>query len=1534
MPRQTMSWEQIDRVIHRIRSLVPIKSRIIEFGISPLTPKLTEIFNLQIIERGKVARRRDVDPNFIQSTPIKETKSGNWFWFPDKTRIPRRSEMLILHDVEGEICPKPFIQHKFLHNIAEDILLISNRNEFSFSLANEIAECIDFDVEKILDEPDLIIWHLSNNIEQSKEYEYNKIDLISRLCYAVGWKKTTEKRVKRILTNNPDDIRYMEINARLKATPGSWEIASHDYERIFEIKPTYRDVAWQTVRSSIYSSRWTIVGRVLSKIEHLSDDTRIRKMIEKKFDLIGEDAAIKAIEKIVSNRFRPNWIIEKWVSSQNNLHRDMCSTVSIIALNSFSGTHIGYEVRRRIEMGEIENANKIIERCTEEYGIIPTLESICIDEILPPFLNNIIKEILAKCDSDTIHLAIQAIGRRGDPSQFLGRSSILEMIENGTHIQTWMIEFALRSNDKTLLNSLFERNLPGVTSALIDTLENLISTRRDARTTDLLESVSGHTWLYENREIRRKVCKALLVTGDSLLSHTFAMEAIRYDPQDAVCGSMALESSIGTGNSKLILDTADVTLSMRNRSSHIDYASIAIAAIRENQINYARDLLKRNRLRMNLQAQRIRVGIPFNIFNDWEQTLVEINLTPAKFRKDSTILIYEAKALAALMRHEAAEQVALELNDSSEKAILMYSLRHSWNDFEGALDIWNSQLVENDMMIMPQDWGDSGFDFMSLKLNEKSNLDRNGPLVSIIMTVHKWNDAFPLAVLSILNQTHSNIEFIIVDDCSPEEDVLLYDDLLTDDRIIRIRMDENVGTYACRNQGLQVAFGEFVTFADSDDWNHPERIERSLRMMNEMRLDLVVGRYARISLDGKIHFNGGRLSRFALMGMMIRRSVLVENGWEFDGNARTSADSELFERMRILLGPERILRHNELQILALHHFDSLTGGGEMNIDWTGPGEHRLRYVAGYTRFHDRLRHSSKNSSTIDFTAPSDSLLNLSLTSKEKRLRNSFGMNQITPKEFKFSLKDDAVTVFISTYPGGFEHVGDSIRSLLNQSKMPEKIILHVNSEKRPPRLPKDSRVKVILSSKNLADNGKFAHMHKYKGYFITADDDINYPFDYIETMINEVARFSNNAIVGIHGACLPYGPPLTRWIQYKSLRRSHIFTQEHASRIRVDILGTGTVAFHSSIGHPAVTEMDTLRMVDIHFSIWASSNQIPMHLVPRHRDWLTEFEDISEDRIWTQTQEDKELQIQMISILQRNTFWNRSSTSQGELLRGPLSLAKSWKHRELPTGIEISTPKKWEQLPKKPFVTIYIPAFNVENYILESINSALAQTYPRIEICVHDDGSTDDTLSIIRQNFGSNNKVKITTSENQGIGGASNNAISNGTGSLILQLDGDDTIEPDAIEKLLPLIHEGHVCVYGNFRRIDSRGTLIDQGWEEAVYSRERLLRSMIIHHPRLFRRDAWEQVGRHDEKLTNAVDYDLFLRLSEIGTMQHLREILYSYRILDTSTSRSKRNIQTENTYIVVQRSLERDGFSDFEVHVPNPEKPRQFIIRNKRFS
>ena len=81
MPRQTMTLEQVERSIHRIRSLFPSGSRIVEFGISPLTSRLSEHYELTIIERGKVARRWDVDPNLVISTPIKEYENGRWFWF-------------------------------------------------------------------------------------------------------------------------------------------------------------------------------------------------------------------------------------------------------------------------------------------------------------------------------------------------------------------------------------------------------------------------------------------------------------------------------------------------------------------------------------------------------------------------------------------------------------------------------------------------------------------------------------------------------------------------------------------------------------------------------------------------------------------------------------------------------------------------------------------------------------------------------------------------------------------------------------------------------------------------------------------------------------------------------------------------------------------------------------------------------------------------------------------------------------------------------------------------------------------------------------------------------------------------------------------------------------------------------------------------------------------------------------------------------------------------------------------------------------
>ena len=95
-----------------------------------------------------------------------------------------------------------------------------------------------------------------------------------------------------------------------------------------------------------------------------------------------------------------------------------------------------------------------------------------------------------------------------------------------------------------------------------------------------------------------------------------------------------------------------------------------------------------------------------------------------------------------------------------------------------------------------------------------------------------------------------------------------------------------------------------------------------------------------------------------------------------------------------------------------------------------------------------------------------------------------------------------------------------------------------------------------------------------------------------------------------------------------------------------------------------------------------------------------------------------------------------------------------------------------------------------------------------------------------------------------------------------------------------------------------------------------------------MFRRDAWEFVGGHDESLENAEDYDLFLRLSEVGPITHLREILYSYRQLPGSAS-SDSTLLDRNTIDVVERAIERIGYSSqVFVATPNVNNSRQISL------
>lgn len=106
----------------------------------------------------------------------------------------------------------------------------------------------------------------------------------------------------------------------------------------------------------------------------------------------------------------------------------------------------------------------------------------------------------------------------------------------------------------------------------------------------------------------------------------------------------------------------------------------------------------------------------------------------------------------------------------------------------------------------------------------------------------------------------------------------------------------------------------------------------------------------------------------------------------------------------------------------------------------------------------------------------------------------------------------------------------------------------------------------------------------------------------------------------------------------------------------------------------------------------------------------------------------------------------------------------------------------------KQLVSILIPAYNAEAWIADTIRSAITQTWPRKEIIVVDDGSTDQTLAVARR-FASK-EVAVVTQKNQGASAARNHALSLSQGDYIQWLDADDLLSPDKIASQIGGIEE------------------------------------------------------------------------------------------------------------------------------------------------
>ncbi len=206
-----------------------------------------------------------------------------------------------------------------------------------------------------------------------------------------------------------------------------------------------------------------------------------------------------------------------------------------------------------------------------------------------------------------------------------------------------------------------------------------------------------------------------------------------------------------------------------------------------------------------------------------------------------------------------------------------------------------------------------------------------------------------------------------------------------------------------------------------------------------------------------------------------------------------------------------------------------------------------------------------------------------------------------------------------------------------------------------------------------------------------------------------------------------------------------------------------------------------------------------------------------------------------------------------------------------------------------PLVSIIIPCYNGERFVAEAIESALAQTYPHKEVIVIDDGSTDNSLEVIKS-FG--DKIRWETGPNRGGCAARNRGIELARGELIQFLDADDILHPQKLERQVPVALESAPTIIccdwfsvNMHKDDDPRIHKLMDGIADGVVfvlSHNQFPTASPLHW-----RTFLLAVGGFREGLRAAQEFDLHLRLAASGCrFQRLPEALLTVRSRQGSVS------------------------------------------------
>lgn len=244
-----------------------------------------------------------------------------------------------------------------------------------------------------------------------------------------------------------------------------------------------------------------------------------------------------------------------------------------------------------------------------------------------------------------------------------------------------------------------------------------------------------------------------------------------------------------------------------------------------------------------------------------------------------------------------------------------------------------------------------------------------------------------------------------------------------------------------------------------------------------------------------------------------------------------------------------------------------------------------------------------------------------------------------------------------------------------------------------------------------------------------------------------------------------------------------------------------------------------------------------------------------------------------------------------------------------------------------PAITVLMPVYNGERYLVAAAESILAQTFDDFEFVIVDDGSTDGSLDLLRDLERRDSRIRVHSRPNTGIVGALNDGLELARAPLVARMDADDIALAARLELQEAYLRSNPDCAI-----VGSRVIIIDPEGEPLremgdAFTHDEIVDGLLsgggqlVYHPSImFRRQPIVDAGGYRERYPHLEDLDLFLRVAEHGTLRNLETPLLQYREHCEKIGFTRQQEQERNMTELLSEANERLGR-------PLPEHVRQRV-------